>query len=41
MPPRIARIGDWSNDTDEHDEQPDDTGDEREAESWFAGGERR
>jgi len=40
MPPRIARIGDWSNDADDHDDQPDDAGDDGEGESWFAGGER-
>ncbi|KAF9443374.1 ubiquitin-like protein [Macrolepiota fuliginosa MF-IS2] len=38
MPPRFGRIGDWSNDADERDEQSDENNDKRE--SWFAGGER-
>jgi len=38
MPPRLGRIGDWSNDND-NDEESGDENDQRE--SWFAGGERR
>jgi len=38
MPPRLGRIGDWSNDTDNDEESG---GEDDKRESWFAGGERR